>query len=543
MAGIYRHRPLLRPPLPIKAKFVVSGRCTTGIGDVHRQSIWRGTRLVWQCTGGFSVLFSLALACLLRPKIIYSSTMTNQNLIRARNVVIVGRPNVGKSAIFNRIAKRRIAIVHDQSGVTRDRLMREVTWEAQTFHLVDTGGIVILDAAGRKDTIEAGVRRQADTALEDAAVVILVVDVQAGPQPLDTEVAAIVRKSGVPCLVAVNKCDLPQHDHGTAEFAQLGFDLFPVAAQHNRGIGDLMEAVLKLLPPSPPDTVEKPLRVAITGRPNAGKSSYINRLLRAERVIVSEVAGTTRDSIDVPFSIGSGPQARHYTLIDTAGMRNRHRVDSSVERFSLFRAEESVADADIVVLILDPELGPTVQDKHIASLIEKNKKGCVLLVNKWDLAQETGLTETRAEPEYRRLLPFMKHIPLLFVSAKSGYNIRKSVDLIDLVAANTRLTLPTGVLNRTIEEATGRVSAPAGGKRRRLKIYYAVQVGVAPITIRLFVNDPKLVRRTYTDFIIRTLRERFGLEGVPVVILYRARERPNLPGTKKRTTPAADTEE
>ena len=444
---------------------------------------------------------------------------------KSRVVAIVGRPNVGKSAVFNRIAGKRIAIVHDERGVTRDRLMREVDWDDQKFSLVDTGGIMLLTAESGKDAIEAGVRAQVDAALADAAVVILVVDVQQGVHPMDEEVAQIVRKSDVPCVVAVNKCDLPSHEAGINDFARLGFPYFPVAAQHNRGMGDLMDAVLPHLPEVVNETVAAPLRVAVVGRPNAGKSSYINCLLNAERVIVSEVAGTTRDSIDVPFTIGTGDQARHYTLVDTAGMRNRHRVDSAVERFSLFRAEESVKNADVVVLIMDPELGPTVQDKHIAGLIQDEKKACVLLLNKWDLAEAKGMTEKPTIETLRGVMPFMNYCPLLLVSAKTGHHIRKSVDAIDFVAANSRTKLPTGMLNRTLVEATHRVVAPSRGGKR-LRVYYAVQVCTAPITIRMFVNDPKLATKQYTDFMIRSLRKRFGLEGAPVVIFYRARTRP-----------------
>ena len=451
--------------------------------------------------------------------------MTSQQTVKSRVVAIVGRPNVGKSAVFNRIAGKRIAIVHDESGVTRDRLMREVDWHDQRFSLIDTGGVMVLGAEGKKNTIEVGIRAQVDAALADAAVAILVVDVQQGVHPLDEEVARIVRKAGVPCVVAVNKCDQPQHEAGAAEFARLGFASFPVAAQHNRGMGELMEAVLPYLPEAANETAAKPLRVAIVGRPNAGKSSYINRLLRTERVIVSEVAGTTRDSIDVPFTIGQGDQARHYILVDTAGMRHKHRIDNAVERFSLFRAEESVKDADVVVLVLDPELGPTVQDKHIAALIQKNKKGCVILMNKWDIAMEKGMTQTQSEPVLRQVMPFMSYCPIVFISALTGLNVRKSVEVIDAVAAQTRLTLPTGMLNRTLVEATHRVVAPAKAGHR-LRVYYAVQIGVAPVTIRMFVNDPKLATKQYTDFMTRTVRERFGLEGAPVEILYRARSRP-----------------
>lgn len=456
--------------------------------------------------------------------------MTVQQKEKSRVVAIVGRPNVGKSAIFNRIAKKRVAIVHDELGVTRDRLMREVDWDEQKFSLVDTGGVVVLDGQSGKNPIEAGIRAQVGAALDDAAAVILVVDVQQGVHPMDEEVARIVRKTGVPCVVAVNKCDLPKHEAGAGEFARLGFPFYPVAAQHNRGMGELMEAVLPHLPEAKNETVDKPLRVAVVGRPNAGKSSYINRLLRAERVIVSEIAGTTRDSIDVPFTIGSGGQARHYILVDTAGMRHKHSIDNAVERFSLFRAEQSVEEADVVLLLLDPDLGPTVQDKHIAALIQEHKKGCVILMNKWDLAMEKGMTQTQAEPVLRQVMPFMSYCPILFISAKTGLNIRKSIEMIDAVAAQTRVNLPTGMLNRTLVEATRRVVAPAKAGKR-LRVYYAVQIGVAPVTIRMFVNDPTLATKQYTDFMTRSLRERFGLEGAPVLILYRARTRPE-PGTR-----------
>jgi len=460
--------------------------------------------------------------------------MISKQKVQGRVVAIVGRPNVGKSAIFNRIVGKRVAIVHDESGVTRDRLMREVEWSDQRFSLIDTGGVVVLNGQMEKNPIEAGIRAQVDAALADAAVAILVVDVQQGVHPLDEEVARIVRKAGVPCVVAVNKCDQPQHEPGATEFSRLGFPFYPVAAQHNRGMGELMEKVLPHLPEVVNETLAKPLRVAVVGRPNAGKSSYINRLLRNDRVIVSDVAGTTRDSIDVPFTIGTGDQARHYILVDTAGMRHKHRIDNAVERFSLFRAEESIKDADVVVLMLDPELGPTVQDKHIAALIQENQKGCVLLMNKWDLAMEKGMTQTQSEPVLRQVMPFMSYCPLLFISAVTGLNVRKSIEVIDAVAAQTRMSLPTGMLNRTLIEAMRRVVAPAKNGHR-LRVYYAVQIGTAPITIRMFVNDPKLATKQYTDFMTRTLRERFGLEGAPVVILYRARARPET-GTRAETT-------
>ena len=448
---------------------------------------------------------------------------------KRRVVAIVGRPNVGKSAVFNRIAGKRIAIVHDEAGVTRDRLMSEVTWDGARFELVDTGGVSLLDRRHARDPITAGIQAQVDAALADAAVAILVVDVIAGRTPVDDAVAAMVRRSGVPCVVAVNKCDQPHHEENVNDFASLNLPLFPVAAVHNRGFGDLMDAVLPHLPDLVNETVERPLKVAIVGRPNAGKSSYINRLLKSERVIVSDVPGTTRDSISVPFRIGSGAQARHYVLIDTAGMRQVHKIDNAVERFSHFRAESSVAEADVVVLVMDAEIGPTVQDKKIASLIQEHEKGCVLVINKWDLSQAKGVTQTKAEPALRAMLPFMNYCPVVFISAKDGYNVRKSVEVIDHVAAQTRMRLPTGMLNRALDEAVERVAAPMiDGKR--FKLYYGTQVGVAPVTIRIFVNDPKRITRAYEGFLERSLRERFGLEGAPLRLRFQERIRPELPG-------------
>lgn len=452
---------------------------------------------------------------------------SEQSNTRRRVIAIVGRPNVGKSAIFNRIAGKRVAIVHDQSGVTRDRLVRTVEWDGQTFDLVDTGGINLAGADSR-DAIQQGTIDQAKAALEDAAAAILAVDVQSGLTPVDEEVARLVRKAGVPCAVAVNKCDLPKHEAHAPDFAPLAFPAFPVSAQHDRGFDALMAAVLPHLPPAMPEPSHaKPLKVAIVGRPNAGKSSIINRILRQVRLIVSDVAGTTRDSIEVPFSIGDGASARHYRLIDTAGMRSVHKIDNAVERFSRFRAEASVKEADVAVLVIDATAGPLVQDKRIAALIDKESKGCVVVVNKWDIAHdnpETEVTETKYEPELRRAMPFLNHCPVVFVSAKSGYNIRRVLETIDEVAAGTRAKLPTGLLNRVIGDAYAAVKPPSSG-RKHFKIFYAAQTGNEPLRVRLFVNDAKIPGPNYTAYLTKALRAAFGLEGVPVLIDYRNRTR------------------
>lgn len=448
---------------------------------------------------------------------------------RRRVVAVVGRPNVGKSAIFNRVARERVAIVNDESGVTRDRLVRPVVWNDQAFELVDTGG-VNLQNENRHGTIEAGVIDQVRAALEEAAAAILVVDVQVGLTPVDEEVARMVRKAGVPCQVAVNKCDLPKHEAHLPDFEKLGMPLFPVSALHDRGFDDLLRAAVATLPDTKEESVENPLRVAIVGRPNAGKSSYINRLLRHPRVIVSEIAGTTRDSIEIPFSIGGGDHVRHYKLVDTAGMRHFHSIDTAVERYSHMRAQESIKKADVVVLVLDAEAGPSMQDKRIAALIAKENKSCVVLVNKWDKALETvkdtGVTQTQYEPELRKVMPFLYYCPVVFVSALSGYNVRRSLEVIDQVAAQTRAKLSTGLLNRVISEAYERIKPPSKG-RKHFKIFYAAQTGEAPIRVRLFVNDAKIPGANYTAYLVKALRDAFGLEGVPVLLSYRERVRPD----------------
>ncbi|MBL7076660.1 MAG: ribosome biogenesis GTPase Der [Kiritimatiellae bacterium] len=441
---------------------------------------------------------------------------------KQRVIAIVGRPNVGKSAIFNRLAGRRIAIVHAQSGVTRDRLMHEVIWHDEHFELIDTGGIGTIESAAA-DSIDGGIRIQVNAALEDAAVAMLVVNLEDGVVPLDEEVAAILRKSGCPAFVAVNKADNQKRDAAAVDFEQLGLPVFPVSALHDRGFGELMEAMIPELPPPVVQEEKDALRVAVVGRPNVGKSSYINRLLRSDRVIVSEVPGTTRDSIDVPFSVGSGPQARHYVLVDTAGMRRVGKIDNSVERFSRFRAEKSIKEADVVVVLTDAGTDPTAMDKKIAAAVIRENKGCVVIVNKWDLATTT---QRQFAPEVKRIMPFMGHCPLVFASAKTGYNIRRTVEAIDHVAAQVSTTLPTGVLNRVLEASYAKVSPPSV-RGKRLKLYYATQVSHSPIIIRIFCNDPKRIVPAYRAYLVRTLRSHFGLEGAPVLLQFRGRQRPN----------------
>ncbi len=446
------------------------------------------------------------------------------------NVVsLVGRPNTGKSALFNRIARKRVAIVFDQPGVTRDRVTREVDVLGRKIMLVDTGGIAF-DRRITGDPLDEETKSQAALAVEDSAVCVIVVDARDGVTPLDSEVIQRIRKSGVPCVIAANKCDTADDDWRAAEFERFGLPVFPTSAEHGRGVEALVKDVIARLPSAAAEeeAEKRPLRVAIVGRPNTGKSSYVNRLLNAPRVIVSEIPGTTRDAVEVPFTIGSGPDARRYMLVDTAGMKPHTKMSkTSVDNFSLFRSEEAIAESDVVVLVLDPKMGPTMQDKRIAGKILDAHKACVILMNKWDLAQEDGITETKASEALRQMMPFLNFAPAVYCSNKSGYNIRRTVEAIDRAAASASERIPTGMLNNAITKATKKTLSPMI-KGKRLKIYYGLQVTTNPQTIRLFVNDPKLVTPAYISFIEKNIRARFGLEGAPLRIFLKARSRKDL---------------
>ena len=451
-----------------------------------------------------------------------------------RLIAIVGRPNVGKSALFNRLARRRAAIVHEQSGVTRDRLIEPVVWRNQSFDLADTGGLAAPDRTRGEDFIHAGIRQQVEAALEDAAAIILVADIECGLTGSDQDVADWIRKTGRPAVLAVNKADSPEKDELAEEFNALALPVVPISALQNRGIDTLMSHVLPHLPEAETETGRAPLSVAVVGRPNVGKSSFINRIVRSDRVIVSNQPGTTRDSVDIPFTLGKGEQARRYVLIDTAGMRRSNKIDSAVERFGSFRAESSIRRADIVVHVLEAGRDPTAHDRKIAALVMRHRKGCLIVVNKWDLSEET---QRQWGPTVAREMPFMGHCPIIFVSAKTGYNIRQSLEAMDYVGAQIRTELPTGMLNRVLLDLHAARSMPiVRGKRPR--IFYATQTGYAPIRIRIFVNYPGSVPMPYRNYLVNGLRRAFGLEGAFVQLEFKARRETRPPSSTRSGAPS-----
>jgi GTP-binding protein len=457
-------------------------------------------------------------------------------------LAIVGRPNVGKSTLFNRIAGRRIAIVHEQPGVTRDRVSAEATWREKPFEVIDTGGIAFLDEEKTRDALAAATRRQAEVAMEAAAVIILVVDVTEGVVPLDLEIAGKLRASGKPIFLAVNKVDNDRRAGGAAEFSQLGFEqTFAIAAAHGTGVAELLDAATREFPRGAAWETERPTRIAIVGRPNVGKSSLINAILQDDRTIVSDIPGTTRDSVDVPFRLREKP----YLLVDTAGLRHRRKIRTSVDQFGLMRAERSIRECDIGVLVLDAVAGVTKQDKKIAGQIAEAGRGCVVLVNKWDLAAEEERRtksegrkgkETRTQPKsfrelyekaLRRELFFLDWAPVLFASAKTGENLGRLFDQIAGIEREMMRRVETPQLNKLLMRALDSYPPPfVGGKR--FKIYYAFQRASWPPTFRLFVNHASCLTPHYQRFLTDKIRAAWGFTGCPIVLECRQRERRQL---------------
>ncbi len=435
-------------------------------------------------------------------------------------VAIAGRPNVGKSALFNRIIQKRVAIVEDTPGVTRDRISAEAEWNGKQFTLVDTGGLIAESA----EEMAVQVRRQVEAALAEADLALFVVDARQGTTPADRDVADVIRRSGVPALVVANKAEGLDEGVAAAGTFELGFDdPVVISAIHGIGIGDLLDRVIEMLPECEyTQEAEERVKAAIAGRPNVGKSSLLNSILGEERVIVSGEPGTTRDAVDVPLDVGE----RKFLFIDTAGIRRKGRIEETLEKYSVNRALKAVDRADVVALVMSAEDGVTDQDRKIAGYVHERGKGLVLCFNKWDLVEPGGL-ERRKRDEYiglaRWRLGFAAYAPVVFTSATARKGIGRLMDTIWSVAAEHSRRLPTGELNRAVQDAYA-LTPPPSDKGRMLKIYYVTQAGTKPPVLMMFVNRPELAKEPYVRYLEGRLRQSFGLEGTPLVMKFRKRE-------------------
>ncbi len=430
-------------------------------------------------------------------------------------IAIVGRPNVGKSMLFNRLVGQRLSIVEDTPGVTRDRLYAEAEWCGHTFDLVDTGGI----EPGSESEILKFMRRQAEIAIANADVIVLVCDIRTGMTAADQEVANMLLRSGKPVVLAVNKADrVGAEDPALYEFYNLGLgDPIPLSALHGHGTGDLLDRCVEHFPdPSEQEEQGDVIKVAVIGKPNVGKSSLINRILGEERVIVSDMAGTTRDAVDSYFENKKGK----YLLIDTAGMRKKARVEDRVEKFSVLRATMAVERADVCLILIDANEGVTEQDTKVAGLAHEAGKACIIVVNKWDAVEKDDKTMDKMRRDVRRDLSYMSYAPILFISALTGQRVERLFDLINYVNEQASLRITTGMLNSVLADATARVQPPTD-RGRRLKIYYMTQVGVKPPHFVVFCNDARLFHFSYQRYLENQIRGTFGLEGTPVRLTIR----------------------
>ena len=428
-------------------------------------------------------------------------------------IAIVGRPNVGKSMLFNKIIGQRLSIVEDTPGVTRDRIYGESDWNGRKFTLIDTGGI-----EPRTDSqILSFMRDQAEIAIDHADVIVFLTDVRTGVTASDQEVANLLLRSGKPIVLAVNKVDQGMSPD-IYEFYNLGLgDPIAVSAVHGHGTGDLLDACVAHFPPAEEEEEEDDaIQVAIIGKPNVGKSSLTNKILGHQRVIVSNVAGTTRDAIDSRFENEKGK----YVFIDTAGMRKKAKVEEAIERYSVLRAQMAIDRCDVCLILIDANEGVTEQDTKVAGLAHEAGKAAIIVVNKWDLVEKDGKTMDRMREEIRRDLSYMTYAPILFISALTGQRVDRLFDLINYVndQASTRIT--TGMLNNVLEDAQTRVQPPTD-KGRRLKIYYVTQTGIKPPHFVFFCNDARLFHFSYQRYLENQLRNTFGLEGTPIKITIR----------------------
>ena len=430
-------------------------------------------------------------------------------------VAIVGRPNVGKSMLFNRLAGQRLSIVEDTPGVTRDRLYADCEWGGRTFTIVDTGGI----EPNTDSEILQFMRDQAELAIQNANVIVLVCDIRTGVTAADQEVANMLLRSKKPVVLAVNKADsVGEPDPVFYEFYNLGLgDPVAVSAVHGHGTGDLLEECLKYFPAEDEDdTDDDVIKVAVIGKPNAGKSSLINRILGEERVIVSNMAGTTRDAVDSYFENDKGK----YLFIDTAGMRKKSKVVDRVEKFSVLRATMAIDRADVCLIMIDANDGVTDQDTKVAGLAHEAGKACIIVVNKWDLVEKDGKTMDKMRQAIRADLGYMTYAPIVFISALTGQRVDRIFELINYVNEQATMRIKTGVLNSLLADATIRVQPPTD-KGRRLKIYYMTQIGVRPPHFVIFCNDARLFHFSYQRYLENQIRDTFGMEGTPIRLTIR----------------------
>ncbi len=428
-------------------------------------------------------------------------------------IAIVGRPNVGKSMLFNKLIGQRISIVEDTPGVTRDRIYGESDWNGRKFTLIDTGGI-----EPRTDSqILSFMREQAEIAIDHADVIVFLTDVKTGVTASDQEVANMLLRSGKPVVLAVNKVDQGMSPD-VYEFYNLGLgDPIAVSAVHGHGTGDLLDECVKYFPPETEEEEEDDaIQVAIIGKPNVGKSSLTNKILGQQRTIVSDVAGTTRDAIDSRFENDKGK----YVFIDTAGMRKKSRVDEAIEKYSVLRAQMAIERSDVCLILIDATEGVTEQDTKVAGLAHEAGKASIIVVNKWDLVEKDGKTMDKMRQDIRRDLAYMTYAPILFISAMTGQRVDRLFDLINYVNDQAATRITTGMLNNVLEDAQTRVQPPTD-KGRRLKIYYVTQTGIKPPHFVFFCNDARLFHFSYQRYLENQLRSTFGLEGTPIKITIR----------------------
>lgn len=433
-------------------------------------------------------------------------------------VAVVGRPNVGKSTLFNKLVGKRLSIVEDTPGVTRDRIYSKCEWRNREFMIVDTGGI----EPASDDVILAQMRRQAQVAIEKADVIVFLTDMRCGVTADDYEVASMLQKSGKPVILAVNKCDgIGEPPPEFYEFYNLGMgDPFPVSALHGHGSGDLLDEIFKYFPKEDtPEYDEEYIKVAVIGKPNVGKSSLINRIAGEERAIVSDIAGTTRDATDTIIENEDGK----YVFIDTAGIRRKSKITEKIEHYSVLRAYMAVDRADVCVIVIDALVGFTDQDSKVAGYAHEQGKACIVAVNKWDAVDKSTGTMEEYTNDLKEKFSFMSYVPFIFISAKTGQRVDKLFELINSVNSQNCMRITTGMLNDVLSYATTRVQPPSD-KGRRLKIYYMTQASVRPPTFVVFVNSADLFHFSYQRYIENQIRQTFGLTGTPVRFVIRERD-------------------